>query len=141
MKQVQILYFAVWAVPILLAALYWTGLLGSGGGIGADTTTGYLLYAAAIALTLIVVYAALKCFRFSWIRRMLSDKPQARRKYLAWNVVRLLGLLVVILLNLTVYFFMQADAGLYAAGVCLIALAFCWPNESELAYLQSESNT
>lgn len=141
MKQLQILYFIIWVIPIALSMLYWVGCINSGEYVESGSAAEYIYYSLSVFLTLAIVHLSLRCFRYRVVLKTMKDHPKAQRNYIIWNVVRLVLMLAVILLDLAVYYFFHAEAGVYAAGICLIALAFCWPNWSELGYLQSQQGS
>lgn len=153
MKTARIIYIIVWAIPIALAALYLAGVI-KATALQADATTEYVLSLLSVTLTLAVAYLGLRLFRFKFVRRYLNLDDEAQsdgkdkntnekdnqsagknkhcglRSFQGLCIVREVVILAVCLLDLATYYILQTESALYLAGIILISLMFCYPNNN-----------
>lgn len=153
MKTARTIYIIVWTIPIALAALYLAGVIQSTAA-QADALTEYVLSLLSVTLTLAVAYLSLRLFHFKSVRRYLklddeaqsagNDKHSAGktndsagknkhcvlRTYSCWCILREVAILAVCLLDLVSYYILQTESALYLAGIILISLMFCYPNNN-----------
>ena len=141
-KQLLILYFAVWAVPFLLAGLYFLGLFDQEGFLAQEATSVYLLSFIAIVLSLGVIYLAVKFFNFRFFKRQIKmeDKDWRLKAYIGLNIFRYALLLGVILFDLYAYYATTNNAGFYCAVITLLAASFCFPTEQEIEHANASDN-
>lgn len=132
--RIRILYFLVWGIPLALAALYFLGLFEGEDCLANDSKSSYILSAAAILLTLGIIYFAIKLFRFKFISKQLQtpDKTKQIKVYINWNILRYLLLLAVIIFDLYLYFVTAGTTGFYCAVIALLSASFCFPTIQEI---------
>lgn len=125
-------YALLWALPLLLAALYESDVLPRG--IYADhPQTEYLLQTAGILLAIVLIPLSLRLFQLSLTRHVRQlPLTEALRSYRRWSEVRLCLLLTAALSNLTVYYWTLSTTGLLCAGMVMAATLFCVPGQKRM---------
>lgn len=146
MKTARTIYIIVWVIPIAFAALYLAGVIQSTAA-QADALTEYVLSLLSVTLSLSVAYLSLRLFHFKSVRRYLKlddeaqsagndkhsagkNKHSVLRTYSCWCILREVAILAVCLLDLATYYILQTESALYLAGIILITLMFCYPNNN-----------
>lgn len=125
-------YALLWALPLLLAALYESDVLPRGIYAGHPQAE-YLLQTAGILLAVLLIPLSLRLFQLS-LTRYVRQLPlaEALRGYRRWSEVRLCLLLVAALSNLTVYYWTLSTTGLLCAGMVMVATLFCVPGRKRM---------
>ena len=94
-KKLQILYFSVWVIPILLASIYNLGWFGERVNT-CDDATKYLITFILDIMTIIIIYAGVKLMKFKWVNRSITRwSEKAFQRYFAWNVLRYFAFIVI----------------------------------------------
>lgn len=137
MKTARIIYITAWGIPLIIAALYLAGTI-KDTEIHVDATTEYVLSLASVTITLAIAYFGLRLFHFKFIRQYLNldnkannemeSKHSGLRSYAGLCIAREAAILAVCLLDLATYYVLHSQSPLYLAGIMLISLLFCYPN-------------
>lgn len=143
LRLLQLEYACLWAISLLLIALYEGGILMAGGYVG-DAQSTYLLQCAGILLAVGLIPIALRMFSFSLVRRIrLLNLEEALTSYRRWSEIRMGLLLAPLLVNLSSYYLTLDTMGLLCASMTLIASLFCLPSrtrlENELDLIKEEA--
>ena len=124
----------VWALPLILVALYEGGAETFQKGIyEGNAQMEYILQSVGILLTIGLIPFALRIFNLSLVKR-IKELPlqQALKSYQKWGDIRLVLLFVPALLNMQFYYFTMNTTCLFCACMALIATLFCIPSENRL---------
>jgi len=135
MKTNIILYILTWLIPASLVGLYYAGIIVPQGSISAiDGTLPYMLSIVTIILSMLTAYVAMKLFTLPAVKTKFQTNSVEllHKNYNFFCRIRIIAILVVIIINLAVYYLMLSTSNLYLAGIMLIALLFCVPREGEL---------
>lgn len=97
------------------------------GTLAGNTTAVYVLECVGIMLTVIFIPLALKSFHLALQRIADREEKEHRRLYVRWNEIRLAMFVVVVLINISVYYVTSRDTCGYCAIIGAIASLFCWP--------------
>ena len=117
LRYLQIEYVAVWVLPLLLVALYETGVMTEGAYAG-DVRMDYVLQTVGILLAVGNVK-----------QRSL---PEALKSYRRWSEIRTGMLVVPVLVNLSFYYLTLNNTGVLCAMMALIASLFCVPTRKRM---------
>ena len=129
LKRLRIEFFAYVVLAGLLILLYETHVFYEGGLVGNVSGT-YMAECAGILLAVALIPLALKSFHKALLRMAGMDDDAARRRlYVKWNEIRLSMFLVVVLLNLSIYYTTVENICGYCALIGAIASLFCWPTK------------
>ena len=134
-KQLQILYFLIWIIPVLLTILYMMGLLGKRT-IWFNGQQEFALIFVSIILTMADIYYSSKLFRFKIVIRTMKRNPEnSLQTYIYWNILRYVTTILTILLCLFTYMTTTAGDMKYAALILVIASAFWFPSRQEQKFI------
>ena len=125
-------FLGVWTAPLLLVALYETGLYQEGL-LAGNAQMEYILQSVSILLTIGLIPFALRMFNMNLVKR-IKDLPlqQALKSYQIWSILRLALLFVPAILALSFYYLTMNTTNLFCACMALIATLFCVPSENRI---------
>ena len=125
-------FLGVWTAPLLLVALYETGLYQEGL-LAGNAQMEYILQSVSILLTIGLIPFALRMFNMNLVKR-IKDLPlqQALKSYQIWSFLRLALLFVPAILALSFYYLTMNTTNLFCACMALIATLFCVPSENRI---------
>lgn len=131
-------YILFWALALVLMVIYELGWMEEGT-LAHDGQKCYLLQTLGVLLALGLIPFSLKMFSLAVIRRLPElDAEQALKVYRRWSEVRLAMLMVVTVVNLSVYYVTLSSIGGLCALLGGLASLFCWPDvqrmKSELGW-------
>ena len=121
LRYLQIEYVAVWVLPLLLVALYETGVMTEGAYAG-DVRMDYVLQTVGILLAVGLIPLSLR----------LRSLPEALRSYRRWSEIRTGMLVVPVLVNLSFYYLTLNNTGVLCAMMALISSLFCVPTRKRM---------
>ena len=128
LRYLQIEYVAVWVLPLLLVALYETGVMTEGAYAG-DVRMDYVLQTVGILLAVGLIPLSLRLFSLSLVKNVKQRSlPEALKSYRRWSEIRT-GMLVV---NLSFYYLTLNNTGVLCAMMALIASLFCVPTRKRM---------
>ena len=132
LKGLKVAYIGLWALPIVLCALYETGVFTEGIYAG-DANIEYVLQSVCILLTICFIPFSLRLFNLNLVKR-IKELPlqEALKSYRRWSEIRLLLLYVPVLLNTSFYYLTLNTTGMFCAAMTLIASLFCVPGYNRL---------
>ena len=88
LRYLQIEYVAVWVLPLLLVALYETGVMTEGAYAG-DVRMDYVLQTVGILLAVGLIPLSLRLFSLSLVKNVKQRSlPEALRSYRRWSEIR-----------------------------------------------------
>lgn len=127
-RLLQVEYAFLWLLAVGLVIAYETGWMEMGLYIE-NARMEYFLQTVGILLTLFLIPFSLKLFVLA-VKNKITALPlaDALRSYVRWSEVRLSLLLVVVLLNLSVYYCTLNSIGGLCALLGLLASLFCIPS-------------
>ena len=132
LQWLQLEYVLVWALPLVLVALYETGVMTEGAYAG-DVRTDYILQAVGILLAVGLIPLSLRLFSLSLVKHVKQlALPEALKSYRRWSEVRIGMLLVPVLVNLSFYYLTMNTTGVMCAMMALIASLFCVPTHKRM---------
>ena len=125
-------FLGIWVAPIIIAALYETGVFQKGTFQG-DAQMEYILQSVSILLTIGLIPFALRMFNLNLVKR-IKELPlqQALKSYQTWSLLRLALLFVPAIMALSFYYLTMNTTNLFCACMALIATLFCVPSESRI---------
>ena len=125
-------FLGVWTAPLLLVALYETGVFQKGIHEG-NVQMEYIFQCVSILLTIIMIPFSLRIFNLNLVKR-IQELPlqQALKGYQIWSDVRLGLLFVPAILGMSFYYITMNTTNLFCACMALIATLFCVPSESRI---------
>ncbi len=125
-------YILLWVLPLLLAALYETGVM-TEGLYADDAQVDYILQTAGILLAIGLIPVSLRLFSLSLVKYVKNlSLPDALKSYRRWSEVRIGLLLVAVLVNLSAYYLTLNNTGVLCALMALAASLFCVPTRQRL---------
>ena len=129
LRYLQIEYVAVWVLPLLLVALYETGVMTEGAYAG-DVRMDYVLQTVGI---LLAIPLSLRLFSLSLVKNVKQRSlPEALKSYRRWSEIRTGMLVVPVLVNLSFYYLTLNNTGVLCAMMALIASLFCVPTRKRM---------
>lgn len=132
LQCLQIEYVLLWALPLLLAALYETGVMAEGAYAG-DARMDYILQSVGILLAVGLIPLSLRLFSLSLVKHVKRlSLSEALTSYRRWSEIRIGMLLVPVLVNLSCYYLTLNNTGVLCALMALIASLFCVPTRRRL---------
>lgn len=138
MKLPRIIFVLTLIVPVLMVVAYICGAVGEGGGLATDAALTYVLSVTTVVLSLFTAWMAMRLFRLPIVRLRMSG-PNASAATWFYKMVcsiRLIVLLMVIVLDLAVFYLTNSMSAVYLAAIVFVAALFCWPRLSELDGMQ-----
>ena len=143
LQWLQLEYVLVWVLPLVLVALYETGVMTEGVYAG-DVRMDYILQTVGILLVVGLIPLSLRLFSLSLVKHVKQlTLPEALKSYRRWSEVRIGMLLVPVLVNLSFYYLTMNTTGIMCAMMALIASLFCIPTRKrmldELALVKDEN--
>ena len=115
LRYLQIEYVAVWVLPLLLVALYETGVMTEGAYAG-DVRMDYVLQTVGILLAVGLIPLSLRLFSLSLVKNVKQRSlPEALKSYRRWSEIRTGMLVVPVLVNLS---FLLSDSEQHGRIVC-----------------------
>lgn len=144
LQWLQLEYVWVWVLPLVLVALYETGVMTEGAYAG-DVRMDYILQTVGILLAVGLIPLSLRLFSLSLVKHVKQlTLPEALKSYRRWSEIRIGMLLVPVLVNLSFYYLTLNNTGILCAMMALIASLFCIPTRKrmldELDLVKSEDN-
>lgn len=144
LQWLQLEYVWVWVLPLVLVALYETGVMTEGMYAG-DVRMDYILQTVGILLAVGLIPLSLRLFSLSLVKHVKQlTLPEALKSYRRWSEIRIGMLLVPVLVNLSFYYLTLNNTGILCAMMALIASLFCIPTRKrmldELDLVKSEDN-
>ena len=144
LQWLQLEYVWVWVLPLVLVALYETGVMTEGMYAG-DVRMDYMLQTVGILLAVGLIPLSLRLFSLSLVKHVKQlTLPKALKSYRRWSEIRIGMLLVPVLVNLSFYYLTLNNTGILCAMMALIASLFCIPTRKrmldELDLVKSEDN-
>lgn len=139
MKAAREIYIIIWLIPISLSILYITGLIPHIQPYQ-NSVLSYILSLITVVGSLAAAYLSLRLFRFPPISRRLREQAEdtARRIYSRLCILRETAILILNIIDMSTYYAFGNVSQLYLAGIMLITLVFCFPQESELSSLTNK---
>lgn len=132
LRYLQIEYVAVWVLPLLLVALYETGVMTEGAYAG-DVRMDYVLQTVGILLAVGLIPLSLRLFSLSLVKNVKQRSlPEALKSYRRWSEIRTGMLVVPVLVNLSFYYLTLNNTGVLCAMMALIASLFCVPTRKRM---------
>lgn len=132
LRYLQIEYVAVWVLPLLLVALYETGVMTEGAYAG-DVRMDYVLQTVGILLAVGLIPLSLRLFSLSLVKNVKQRSlPEALKSYRRWSEIRTGMLVVPVLVNLSFYYLTLNNTGVLCAMMALIASLFCVPSADKI---------
>lgn len=137
-------YIAIWVISAATIMAYETDLMAQGVMIG-NAKAEYIAQLVGILLAICLVPMSLRMFSLS-VTKYVKSKPlePALKSYRRWSEIRLTLLLVVMVFNISLYYWTLNNTGLLCAGMAAIAALFCVPGRkrlmSELDMLKPEED-
>lgn len=132
LRCLQIEYGLIWALPLLLAALYETGVMAEGAYAG-DARMDYVLQTVGILLAVGLIPLSLRLFSLSLVKHVKRlPFPEALKSYRRWSEIRIGLLLVPVLVNLSCYYLTLNNTGVLCALMALMASLFCVPTRRRM---------
>ena len=126
LRYLQIEYVAVWVLPLLLVALYETGVMTEGAYAG-DVRMDYVLQTVGL------IPLSLRLFSLSLVKNVKQRSlPEALKSYRRWSEIRTGMLVVPVLVNLSFYYLTLNNTGVLCAMMALIASLFCVPTRKRM---------
>ena len=124
--RLRIEYIVYILLALLLVALYELQVFTKGTMEG-HTTAVYVLECIGVLLTVVLVPLALKSFHVALERIAEKEEQEHRRSYVKWNEIRLAMFVVVVLVNISIYYVASSTTCGYCAVIGAIASLFCLP--------------
>lgn len=137
-------YIAIWVICTATIMAYETDLMAQGVMIG-NAKAEYIAQLVGILLAICLVPMSLRMFSLS-VTKYVKSMPlePALKSYRRWSEIRLTLLLVVMVFNISLYYWTLNNTGLLCAGMAAIAALFCVPGRkrlmSELDMLKPEED-
>ena len=132
LQCLRIEYVLIWVLPLLLAALYETGVMTEGMYAG-DVRMDYILQSVGILLAVGLIPLSLRLFSLSLVKNVKQlSLPEALKSYRRWSEIRIGMLLVPVLVNLSFYYLTLNNTGVLCAMMALIASLFCIPTRKRM---------
>ena len=132
LQWLQLEYVLVWVLPLVLVALYETGVMTEGVYAG-DVRMDYILQTVGILLVVGLIPLSLRLFSLSLVKHVKQlTLPEALKSYRRWSEVRIGMLLVPVLVNLSFYYLTMNTTGVMCAMMALIASLFCIPTRKRM---------
>ncbi|MCD7926496.1 MAG: hypothetical protein LUI85_18195 [Bacteroides sp.] len=132
LQWLQLEYVLVWVLPLVLVALYETGVMTEGVYAG-DVRMDYILQTVGILLVVGLIPLSLRLFSLSLVKHVKQlTLPEALKSYRRWSEVRIGMLLVPVLVNLSFYYLTMNTTGIMCAMMALIASLFCIPTRKRM---------
>lgn len=137
-------YIAIWVISTATIMAYETDLMAQGVMIG-NAKAEYIAQLVGILLAICLVPMSLRMFSLS-VTKYVKSMPlePALKSYRRWSEIRLTLLLVVMVFNISLYYWTLNNTGLLCAGMAAIATLFCVPGRkrlmSELDMLKPEED-
>ena len=131
LRYLQIEYVAVWVLPLLLVALYETGVMTEGAYAG-DVRMDYVLQTVGI------YWRWADSFIAPAVQPFLGEECEAAfiagslESYRRWSEIRTGMLVVPVLVNLSFYYLTLNNTGVLCAMMALIASLFCVPTRKRM---------
>ncbi len=133
MKRLILLYVTAWLIPIALYVHVWYVEAGDAASGEQSGLADYVLYLCATVVTLLVSYAAVKFFAFSFVKDKLSGKeglPYAR-SHVSLSMLRLCMVLFAEVLDVAVLLVAGEQSVLYLMAILVLVLFFCLPTSCQ----------
>lgn len=133
MKRLILLYVAAWLIPVALYVHMWYVEAGDAASSGQGGLVDYVLYLCATVVTLLVSYAAVKFFAFSFVKDKLSGEkglPYARL-HVSLSTLRLCMVLFAEVLDVAVLLVTGEQSVLYLMAILVLVLFFCLPTSCQ----------
>lgn len=133
-RHIEISFYAVWGMVILLVALFeleWLPV----GALEAQARSVYYLQTVGVLMALALIPTSLKYFHVQ-VQKLHGqvDRAKVLRRYLVLSYLRIGGLALPILFNLVLYYLSLNKAPGFMALITLLATIFCIPSEQRLKY-------
>ena len=130
--RLRIEYILFWALTLLMVALYETGCIAEGAFVG-NGQMEYVMQLLSVLITVALIPLSLKIFSVAQ-KQIVTKKTltEAMASYLRWSEVRLFLLLSAVIFNVTAYYAILDNTGLFCAAMALLASLFCIPEKKHI---------
>lgn len=123
----RICFVVVWIIACMQAVLSELGVFPVAY-VRLDAAGQYVIQLVGIVLTLACIYVSLKWYKFSFVkRRMTNDIDE--RNYHQQGLFRVVVIAVPILYNLFLYYATLNSQLSFCFLISMLASVFCWPKE------------
>lgn len=123
----RICFVVVWIIACMQAVLSELGVFPVAY-VRLDAAGQYVIQLVGIVLTLACIYVSLKWYKFSFVkRRMTNDIDE--RNYHQQGLYRVVVIAVPILYNLFLYYATLNSQLSFCFLISMLASVFCWPKE------------
>lgn len=138
----KIEFVFMWLIIAGVILAYEYGVLEEGTLVG-NANAEYLSQLTGVLLAICLIPMSLRIFNLSLTRYIKKlDIENALKSYRRWSEVRLILLLVVVVFNISFYYWTMDTTGLLCGGMAALASMFCVPGRkrllSELDLLKEE---
>lgn len=121
-----ILFWTLLLTSVIIAVIFETGIMESGYLATQESNTEFILTIIIELLTLAVIPLSLKLFRFKSVKQsLIAGRETALVK---WGTIRISMLLLLLLLNVILYYLFMNTSFAYMALIVIICLPFIYPS-------------
>lgn len=121
-----ILFWTLLLTSVIIAVIFETGIMESGYLATQESNTEFILTIIIELLTLAVIPLSLKLFRFKSVKQsLIAGRETALVK---WGTIRISMLLLLLLLNVILYYQFMNTSFAYMALIVIICLPFIYPS-------------
>lgn len=125
-KILTILFWTLLLTSVIIAVIFETGIMESGYLATQESNTEFILTIIIELLTLAVIPLSLKLFRFKSVKQsLIAGRETALVK---WGTIRISMLLLLLLLNVILYYLFMNTSFAYMALIVIICLPFIYPS-------------
>lgn len=123
----RICFVVVWIIACMQAVLSELGVFPVAY-VRLDAAGQYVIQLVGIVLTLVCIYVSLKWYKFSFVKRRMTNDIDARN-YHQQGLFRVVVIAVPILYNLFLYYATLNSQLSFCFLISMLASVFCWPKE------------
>lgn len=121
-----ILFWTLLLTSVIIAVIFETGIMESGYLATQESNAEFILTIIIELLTLAVIPLSLKLFRFKSVKQsLIAGRETALVK---WGTIRISMLLLLLLLNVILYYQFMNTSFAYMALIVIICLPFIYPS-------------
>ena len=125
-------YSLIWILTLVIIVLYETEILQQGS-LAGNAQAEYISQLTGVLLTIILIPMSLRLFNISltrYIKQLTFQK--ALSSYRRWSEIRIFLLLVVAIVNISLYYSLFDISNLLCGAMSLLASLFCIPGRQRL---------
>lgn len=124
-------YIVAFLIPVAAFILYSLDFITGEGSLASNATLSYMLNIASVALSLLTAYIALKLFAFPAVKTRLESTQKERQDNMFQTLcrIRIIAVLMVIIIDMSVWYLLGGSSSLYLGAIMLIVLLFCIPQK------------